>query len=293
MSVWAMVAHYGDASVTRRAVAALLAGDARPDLVLVVDNSGDLPPLELAGVETVGPEHNLGFAGACRLGAQRAVAGGARWVWLFNNDAVPDAGCLAALLAAGEAAPRAALLSPVIAHRGAPGLWYAGGHVDPSSLSVTHARRPRLEEAHDTGFVTGCAWLARTDFVRVCGPPDATLFMYFEDVDWSLRAQAAGWRTLLVPAARVVHDVEFAHGRRVFSPLAVYFMTRNRLLLARRWGSAPCALGAALSWGSRQVLKCRSVSAAKTCTAAVGVGLWHGLRGQRGPAPETLARRLR
>jgi len=289
-----MVAHYGDAALTRRAVTALLSGDARPDLVLVVDNGGDLPPLEMTGVETVKPGRNLGFAGACHLGAQRAVAAGARWVWLFNNDAVPDAGCLAALLAAGEAAPRAALLSPVIALRNAPGLWYAGGEVDRQSLSVTHARRPRLDDlAHDTGFITGCAWLARTDFVRECGAPDPTLFMYYEDVDWSLRAQAAGWRTLLVPAARVVHDVEFAHGRRVFSPLAAYYMTRNRLLLARRWGAAPFALGAALSWGSRQLLKCRSVSSAEAFMVAIGTGLWHGLAGRRGAAPEALTRRPR
>jgi GT2 family glycosyltransferase len=287
-----MVAHFGDASVTRRAVTALLNGDARPDLVLVVDNGGDLPPLELPGVETVTPGRNLGYAGACHLAARRAVAGGARWVWLFNNDAVPDAGCLAALLAAGEAAPRAALLSPVIAFRDAPGLWYAGGEVDACSLSVTHAGRPRLEAPHDTGFITGCACLARVDFVRECGPPDPTLFMYFEDVDWSLRARAAGWRTLLVPAARVVHDVEFARDRRVFSPLAAYYMTRNRLLLARRWGSPPRALGAALSWGSRQLLKCRTVSSAEAFTIAVGTGLRHGLAGRRGAAPEALVRRL-
>jgi GT2 family glycosyltransferase len=293
VSVWAMVAHYGDPSLTRRAVTALLRGEASPDHVLVVDNGGDLPPLDMDGVETVRPARNVGFAGACRLGAERAVAAGARWVWLFNNDAVPDAGCLAALLAAGEAAPRAALLSPVIALRDGPGLWYAGGEVDPRSLSVTHARRPRLDRAHDTGFVTGCAWLARTDFVRDCGPPDEALFMYYEDVDWSLRAQAAGRRTLLVPAARVVHDVEFIHGRRAFSPLAVYYMTRNRLLLARQWGSAPYALGAALLWGSRQLLKCRSVSSCGAFAVAVGTGLRHGLAGRGGAASEGLARRLR
>ena len=293
MSVWAMVAHFGDAAVTRRAVTALLSGDAKPDRVLVVDNGGDLPPLEMDGVETIDPGHNVGFAGACRLGAQRAVAGGARWVWLFNNDAVPDAGCLAALLAAGEAAPRVALLSPVIALRDAPALWYAGGEVEPRSLSVTHFRRPRLDTAHDTGFVTGCAWLASTDFVRACGPPDASLFLYFEDVDWSLRAQAAGWRTLVVPDARVLHDVEFAGARRVFSPLATYYMTRNRLLLARRWGSPPFALGAALWWGARQLLKCRSASSVIAFKIAVGMGLWHGLAGRRGAAPERLVRRLR
>lgn len=191
MSVWAMVAHYGDAAATRAAVAALLDGEVRPEAVLVVDNGGDSPALEMDGVEVVRPGRNLGFAGACRLGAERAVVAGAEWVWLVNNDAVADAGCLAALLSAGEAAPRAALLSPVIAHRDGSGLWYAGGEIRPRSLVVTHASRPRDGAPYDTGFITGCAWLARTEFVRECGPPDETLFMYFEDVDWTLRARAA------------------------------------------------------------------------------------------------------
>jgi len=293
MSVWVVVANYGDTRVTRRAVAAILSSTVRPETVLVIDNQGDLPAFSEEGVEVVRPGSNLGFGGACVLGIRRALAGGAGWVWFVNNDAEPERSCLGELLAAGAAEPRAGILSPVIVHSGGTGFWYAGGDLARRSLQVTHRARPARETPHDVSFVTGCAWLVRREFIEECGPLDASLFMYFEDVDWSLRAQAAGWRTLLVPAARVVHDVEFAHGRRVFSPLAVYFMTRNRLLLARRWGSAPCALGTALSWGSRQVLKCRSVSAAKTCTAAVGVGLWHGLIGQRGPAPETLARRLR
>jgi GT2 family glycosyltransferase len=116
--------------------------------------------------------------------------------------------------------------------------------------------------------------------------------MYFEDVDWSLRAQAAGWRTLLVPAALAVHDAKYEHGRRHFSPLAIYFMTRNRLLLARRWGYPGAAFAASLSWGARQLAKCRSAASATRVTLAVSAGLWHGLAGRRGPAPGGLARRL-
>lgn len=293
MSVWAVVAHYGDPGVTGRAVAALLAGGATPDVVLVIDNQGDLPASDEATVEVVRPGRNLGFDGACVLGARRALAAGARWVWLVNNDAEPDATCLAELLAAGESEPRAGLLSPLIALRGQAGLWYAGGDIDPGGLTVTHRTRPLTETPHDVPFITGCAWLARAAFIEDCGPPDETLFMYFEDVDWSLRAQAAGWRTLLVPAARAVHDVEFARGRRVFSPFAVYLMTRNRLLVARRWGSRPKALVAAISWGARQLFKCRSLQAAEAVTLALGAGLSHGLAGRRGPAPPSLARKLR
>lgn len=241
----------------------------------------------------VRPGSNLGFGGACVLGTQRAPAAGAAWVWFVNNDADPERTCLSELLAAGAADPRAGILSPVIAHRDRPGFWYAGGDLARRTLQVTHRPQPAQGAPHEVPFITGCAWLVRREFVEECGPLDDSLFMYFEDVDWSLRAQAAGWRTMLVPSARAVHDARYEHGRRTFSPRAIYYMTRNRLLLARRWGSFGMSFAAAVNWGARQFLKCRSVSAAARVALAVSAGLYHGVAGRRGPAPVVLAQMLR
>ena len=107
----------------------------------------------------------------------------------------------------------------------------------PRSLSVRHWTAIRDEVPYLTGFVTGCAPLVRAEFILEQGPPDHALFMYYEDVDWCLRALASGWRLLVVPGAVVEHDVESIHGRRRFSDLAVYYMVRNRLLVAERWGT--------------------------------------------------------
>ncbi len=292
-SVWVVVPHYGDPSTTRRAVAGVLAGSVRPDAVLVVDNQGGLPEFDDADVEVVRPGRNLGFGGACVLGGRRALEAGAAWVWLFNNDAEPERECLAELLAFGAAEPRAGLLSPVILHRDRETFWYAGGDLARRTLQVEHRPRPVQQTPHDVDFITGCAWLARRDFIEQCGPVDDGLFMYFEDVDWSLRAQAGGWRTVLVPAARAVHDARYEHGRRIFSGPAIYYMTRNRLLLARRWGHLPAASFTALTWGGRQLVKCRSAADAAKVSLAVAAGLVHGLAGRRGPGPAGLVGRLR
>ena len=85
MTVWAVIAHYGDAAATTRAVGSLRAGRTAPDVILVVDNGGELPALP--GVEVMRPGRNLGFAAAVRAGSLRAAAAGAEWVWVFNNDA--------------------------------------------------------------------------------------------------------------------------------------------------------------------------------------------------------------
>ena len=119
VTVWAVIVHYGDAAATARAVESLQAGRTAPDAILVVDNGGGLP--ELPGVEVMRPGRNIGFAAAVRAGSLRAVAAGADWVWVFNNDALAAEACLERLLAAAETAPRAALLSPVIAFSGRVG----------------------------------------------------------------------------------------------------------------------------------------------------------------------------
>ena len=80
---------------------------------------------------------------------------------------------------------------------------------------------------------------------------------------------------------------------RIFSGLAIYYMTRNRLLLARRWGHLAPASVAAVTWGGRQLVKSRSAGTAAKVTLAIGAGLWHGAVGRRGPAPPALARLLR
>ena len=290
MIVWAVIAHYGDAAATARAVRSLQSGRTAPAAILVVDNGGGLP--ELPGVEVMRPGRNIGFAAAVRAGSLRAAAAGADWVWVFNNDALATEACLERLLAAAEAAPRAALLSPVIAFPGGSGVWYAGGDVRPRSLSIRHWTAVRDDAPYPTGFVTGCAPLVRAEFILAQGPPDESLFLYYEDVDWCLRALASGRQLLVVPGAVVEHDVEFFHGRRRFSDLAVYYMVRNRLLVAQRWGTGPAAFAGACSWGGRQALKGRGARPAARTALAVAAGLAHGLLGRRGEAARSLAARL-
>ena len=85
-----------------------LTGQTRtPDHVIVVDNdfsSGDGTVRELVAGQPVpstylGSRRNLGGAGGFALGILHALAAGADWVWLADDDGRPaDAGVLAALL---------------------------------------------------------------------------------------------------------------------------------------------------------------------------------------------------
>jgi GT2 family glycosyltransferase len=98
-------------------------------LTVVVDNgsaAGSLGPLDSLAVplELIRNPKNLGFTGGVNTGIARAMAAGADYIWLLNNDATPAADALALLVAAMQVDPRVGMASPVI--RSAD----AGGKVD-------------------------------------------------------------------------------------------------------------------------------------------------------------------
>jgi GT2 family glycosyltransferase len=59
-------------------------------------------------------------------------------------------------------------------------------------------------------------------------------FMYYEELDFSVRARRAGWEILYTPAAYIHHRESSSMGKT--SPLKTYYMFRNRWLFIRRFG---------------------------------------------------------
>ena len=78
-------------------------------------------------------------------------------------------------------------------------------------------------------------------------------------------------------------------GRRVYSSAAVYYVTRNRLALARHRRTTARALWPALDWGVRQWVKGALWHDGGRTRRALYAGLRDGLRGRGGPLPPELA----
>jgi GT2 family glycosyltransferase len=61
------------------------------------------------------------------------------------------------------------------------------------------------EPATPVDWVVGAAMLMRRAALEQVGGFDEGYFMYSEEPDWCLRAARAGWRTVYLPAAQVIH----------------------------------------------------------------------------------------
>jgi GT2 family glycosyltransferase len=96
---------------------------------------------------------------------------------------------------------------------------------------------------HDVGRVDGAGVVASRRAVEQAGLLDEALFMYAEDVDWSLRVRAAGFAVVIVPGARVRHKGSGSSGGRT-STTNLYYSTRNTIVVSERHAPLPRGLRA-------------------------------------------------
>lgn len=189
--------------------------------VIAVDNESDgslgtaVAAAGLRSVVVPMPE-NRGFAGGINPGLEEALAVGADFVLVINNDATIDPASVEALVAAAERDVRIGAVGPLIVH--------PDGTVQTLGVrwGWCGARLVQLQEPGPVDSLTWACVLLRADCLREVGLLDERFFMYWEDFEFCRRLTDAGWRLHVEPAARAVHALS-SSGRRAGSKLAIYY----------------------------------------------------------------------
>lgn len=214
------------------------------DELLVVDNgSTDGSATRIAeacgsSVRVVRLERNGGFTAGANRALAEALARGAEYVLFLANDTVPAPGLLGRLRATADRDTRVGLVGPRVMEYDAPerlqhGAGFLGGPVG----------RTRVADASRTvecDWVTGCGFLVRADALRAMpGAPgfDERFFLYWEDIDFSRRIAAGGYRVMYEPGAELLHkESELRHARASATKRdsRLFYMIRNDYLFARR-----------------------------------------------------------
>ena len=293
--VLCLILHHGRPAALRRCLASLAASRRVPDQVLVVDNGSGDGEAAVQGVSlpagtlrVLASGRNLGFAGGVNLGLAAARGDDWHFALLLNDDAMVRGDCLTRLLRAAARDPRAGLLGAEIRSARDPGRLESTGlccspltgrvHSLDAGRRANGATGPAVERA----ALSGCALLVRREALAAAGGPDASLFLYFEDLEWSVRLARSGFRLLHVPGALAFHE-----GGRLGGPDRVYYSTRNQLRVVRALHPLPAWLDP-LRTLSMVALNLAAV--ARTApdrplagVAAWGAGLRDGLSGRGGP----------
>lgn len=217
--------------------------------VIVVDNASRDGSLEAAkalfpNFVFVRNDENVGFAKGMNVGIRLALSRGAKYVWLFNNDALAEKKSLGLLVSLAEKSPKAGLFSPIITETAGGKLWFAAGRINFFRMRTEHAPvavKNLGRESYESAYLTGCALLIKKEVIKKIGFLDERFFLYYEDTDYSLRAQEAGFRAVVVPAARVSHGEQSAQ-----SSQKVYHLVYSGLLFFGKHATFPQRLYLAL-----------------------------------------------
>ena len=194
------------------------------------DGSADWIQANYPAVKLVRSAENLGFTLANNLGFDYAVEKGYDYVYLLNQDAWLEEGAIDKLVAAAEAHPEFAVLSPMQMTDGFKNYDYQFSKLvkvqeGTQFRNLCHPRHHKREgptqwegsRSDDSGTVypsepytvkrvMAAHWLMRVEAVRQVGKFSELFPYYGQDDDWCNRARYHGWKIGIVPEARAVHD---------------------------------------------------------------------------------------
>ncbi len=190
-------------------------------------------------VRVIKSTDNLGFAGGNNLAMRQAQG---KYLLLINNDTLVPPNFLEPMVAVMEADEQVGMVSPKIYYHDHPNmLQYAGrGYIELRTGrgrdTAKHAiDNGQFNEQSEAAFAHGACMLIRTKLLEEIGLLREDYFMYYEELDFSVRARQAGWKIVYTPDAYIHHLESSSMGK--FSPLKTYYMFRNRWLFVRRFGS--------------------------------------------------------
>ena len=183
---------------------------------------------------------NLGFSGGCNIAIRRALEQGAEYVLLLNNDTHVNPRFLAPLVRAALSDQKVGIVGPKVYYSDGQDrvLYCAGGRIikalgQPLMRGLGKIDQGQYDRQEEVGFISGCCLMIKREVIEKIGLLDENYFAFFEDLDWNVRAQEAGYQSVYVPSSVIGHKGSNTIGLK--SPGYYFLHTRNRILFAKKY----------------------------------------------------------
>ena len=213
-----------------------------PDVeVIVVDNASpndnpDIIKERYPEIILIKSLINLGFAGGNNLGIRRATG---KYLFFLNNDTEVPEGVFEPMVDLLENDSGIGAVSPKIKYFQNPDLiQYAGftamnpWTIRQTAIGYKEPDEPAYNRLGPTHSVHGAAMMIPESVISKVGMMPEIYFLYYEEHDWAEMIKRAGYKIYYQPESFILHKESVSTGKN--SPMKTYYLTRNRLLFARR-----------------------------------------------------------
>lgn len=251
-SVAVVVVTYNRADLLERMLDALLVQTRVPDAVFVIDNASSDRTAQVLEqfadrdelpLQVTRQRRNTGGAGGFREGVRQAYLAGFDRLWLMDDDVLPEPHALETLLNVDEDCL-------MVVREDRHGTLVEKSAVDfdltnplairPKRASIESRYRDRADmpakvELHNVAFE---GFMVRRSVVQRIGLPESDYFIFYDDVDYALRARRAGYRIWAVRDAVLVRQLDFDQ-QHALDGWKGFYMYRNLFLVHFRFGRNP------------------------------------------------------
>lgn len=179
-------------------------------------------------------ETNGGYASGNNIGIRYALEGKPDYILIINNDVTVEPDFLDHLVRCAEQFPTVGVFNAKIYYPGTNEIFSAAGRINKLLCTGQNknlrAKSHHINQLKKVNYACGVLMLVRTEVFQTVGLLDEKYFMYFEDLEFSMRV-VRKYEMLYVPQAIAYHKSGGGKGWKNYTELYLFYHTRNRFLV--------------------------------------------------------------
>lgn len=177
-------------------------------------------------VQIIENGQNFGYAEGNNVGIRYALENNADYIFILNDDTVVAPDAVSLLVETGEQNPTIGMLGASVVSYFNRSKEFLGARIDWCH-GMTYQIPYSITGMGDADHVAGCALMIKSQVARQIGLLDPAYFCYFEETDWGVRCQKAGYRVVTVFQSKVYHKGTPDNIRHI-SPNLLFYYRRNQ-----------------------------------------------------------------
>lgn len=199
----------------------------------------------ISGIYVINIGENLGYAGGNNIGINFALnQNDMDSVWILNNDTVVDENSLSLMRSAFEYDEKIGICgSRLVYFDERDKLQGLGGVFNPVFCVSKHYKAYERSDCTfddesvslDIDYVIGASMLIKKEVLESIGGLCEDYFLYYEEIDYCLRAKSKGYKIFVCTESIVYHKEGASTKKNQKGVLADYYSVRNRLLIAKKF----------------------------------------------------------
>ena len=225
--------------------------------ITVVDNGSQGDDVKILGkkfgdyIHIIENEKNYGYTGGNNIGIRYALAHHQPDYFLIqNNDTIVAPDFLNAMVSVAECNQSIGIVGPKVYYHDLPDRIHSAGvrinmwTGQTFPIGIKQIDAGQYDSHYEVDCVCGCTLLVRNEIIQNIGLFDDSYFCYWDETDYCIRAQRAGYKVVFAPEAKIWHRKNLKQklfnklpGEEKASSASYYFWARNRFRFMRKHAS--------------------------------------------------------